>query len=503
MNRQTLSMCGVLCTAVVAGYMATPSQASLSTGCDITVSRLGMSSSGSGDDFGYYGTSAGKRAFSIATTSCNAGTTTCDWIDTHSGASAGKHPTIFGQAYRLLIDNDTGASRFEQIGMSWGKHSFCAVSEPTCAAMVNGSCSSTSCSTLGVGCADTYWADLNATQSDLGPRAQINPWHVLNQASHATYNTPSTAEPSNIRGRLQIKDSDINYNMSLGAPNGGQWDTEQNFAEVIYIDGADEEYENRHNNGSYREVNLSLTNMSGVGTGPSTVNFMEYAITAWRDHAPNVGVKTVTVPDNGRYHVGWNVTEVAENDWLYEYMVFNANASIEGTSFLVPAQPGTTVTGDGFHSPFYHSGDGVFPNSQSNTPWAHSYTEGGAVAWNMVSEGSLSNELGFATGYNFRFHANAPPQFGVAIEIGLENSTSISLNAIGPGEPATGALCIGDTDDNGVVDVDDLVNVIVDWGTDGSANGGDVSDGTGSGPADGIVDVGDIVAVITNWGDCP
>ena len=65
------------------------------------------------------------------------------------------------------------------------------------------------------------------------------------------------------------------------------------------------------------------------------------------------------------------------------------------------------------------------------------------------------------------------------------------------------AECEGDTNGDGDVNVDDLNNIILDWGTDGSANGGDVSDNTGAGDPDGIVDVGDLVAVITAWGDCP
>ena len=43
--------------------------------------------------------------------------------------------------------------------------------------------------------------------------------------------------------------------------------------------------------------------------------------------------------------------------------------------------------------------------------------------------------------------------------------------------------------------VQDLVNVILDWGSDGSANGGDVD-------ASGLVDVNDLVTVIVGWGRC-
>ena len=43
--------------------------------------------------------------------------------------------------------------------------------------------------------------------------------------------------------------------------------------------------------------------------------------------------------------------------------------------------------------------------------------------------------------------------------------------------------------------MDDLTNVILDWGTDGSGHGGDL-DGNG------IVDVDDLTAVILGWGPC-
>ncbi len=51
------------------------------------------------------------------------------------------------------------------------------------------------------------------------------------------------------------------------------------------------------------------------------------------------------------------------------------------------------------------------------------------------------------------------------------------------------------------MDVNDLNNVILDWGTDGSANGGDVTGVVPGSPPDGIVDVNDLIAVIVNWGD--
>ena len=196
---------------------------------DIAVSRLGLTSGGAGaDDFAYYGTSGGIRAFTMASTACNVGTAVAQWVSGNSG----NHPLIAQNMYRYLD------GRFEQIGMSWLKHSFCAVSEGTC-----GPCQGTGCATLGIGCADTYWATLNDTSTG-GPRSQIDPLGSGSGGTHVhPYSQP--AGPTAIKGRLQIHDADIQA--------GGQ-----NFAEVHYITH-DEGFGERFNNASWREVNLNLT----------------------------------------------------------------------------------------------------------------------------------------------------------------------------------------------------------------------------------------------------
>ena len=56
-------------------------------------------------------------------------------------------------------------------------------------------------------------------------------------------------------------------------------------------------------------------------------------------------------------------------------------------------------------------------------------------------------------------------------------------------------ICAADASGDLVVDEDDLSAVLEDWDTDGSANGGDVN-------GDGIVDVNDIVDDIVGWGSC-
>ena len=101
-------------------------------------------------------------AYAFGSTSCNIGTAQLDWY-----AGTSDHPVIPQNAYRIK------GGRFEQIGLSWMKHGFCALQESLC-----GSCTpaGSGCpSLLGVGCSDPYTAGLNGNQGDLGPRFEVNP----------------------------------------------------------------------------------------------------------------------------------------------------------------------------------------------------------------------------------------------------------------------------------------------------------------------------------------
>ena len=62
--------------------------------------------------------------------------------------------------------------RFEQVGMSWLKHGFYALSNELC----DTGCISTNGWHLGVNCADPYSASLNGAHERLAPRYEINPY---------------------------------------------------------------------------------------------------------------------------------------------------------------------------------------------------------------------------------------------------------------------------------------------------------------------------------------
>jgi hypothetical protein len=437
-------------------------------GPDVLASRLGMNSSGSGDDFHYYGSSGGIRAFSISSTSCNEGEVPAEWVDTSPNA---RNPVIAQNLYRL--NND----RFEQIGMAWCKHSFCAVSEPTCTS----NCQSTSCDTLGVGCADTYWATLNGSQSGIGPRWHINPQGMGPGGVHNDiYNSPTGG--STIGGRLQVHDTDI-------IP-GSRY-----FAEIQYATH-DEDLFDRFNNASFREVNVSLTSISGVGQGQGTVQRGVSAIMAWEQINPDVTtVQFEDVPGEGRFDLAYLVTDNEDGTWTYEYALHNLNSHKAAGSFNVPMGDGAVVSSTGFHDVDYHSGDGIDYVTFDGTDWPET-VGANSCSWATTphSVDDNSNALRWGTLYNYRITCNAPPVAGT-VDVGLYRffiNPSVSVAALVPGDVT--APCLTDLDDSGATDVDDLLTMLGAWGTDGA--GADVAV-----PFD-LVDVNDLLALLAAWGDC-
>lgn len=466
-----------LSTGVSAGLAIVISHIALSMpalagdiGPDVAVSRLGLNSSGSGDDFVYYGEVSGVLAFSAASTSCNVGDEPAEWIDQPVDA---RNPVIAQNLYRL---HD---GKFEQIGMSWLKHSFCAVNEFTC-----GSCQTTSCNTLGVGCADTYWATLNGSLSQIGPRYEINPQGQGGGGVHDDiYPAPSGPDP--IRGRLQVNENDI-------------VDDAQYVYEIHYVTH-DESLDRRWNNASWREVNVSglpSPNISGVQPGQSSVNFQEPGIMAWAEMDPEVTIVSFEdVPGEGRFHLGYKVTDNGNGTWTYEYALHNMNSHRGAKSFSVPVPDGVDVSEIGFHDVSYHSGDGLNGENIDGTDWAVE-TSGDAITWSTPGEKQQPNGNGLRWGslYNFRFTATAGPD-DAEINIGLwrpGTPASVDVNAVGPAGPVACAADVAG--DDGQVGVSDLLALLGAWGTDGA--GSDLA-----APAD-VVNVADLLEMLGQWGPC-
>jgi hypothetical protein len=230
-------------TALTSGYLLSQSNAIATpprTGSNNGAGRGGVAAVGNDvivgaiPDVMKWGASGGIAAYSFGSTSCNIGTVQLEWSD-----STNQHPVIPQNLYRLKN------GRFEQIGMSWVKHGFCALQGTLCGACqpAGGGCPHW----LGIGCSDPYDANLNGSTGGLGPRSQVN-------ASTGFFPYPFTAPndgtPTVLKRRCQVPNADLDPAQNAGAVY---------YAECQYVHPDDAADNNDNNNASYRKVNVGTS----------------------------------------------------------------------------------------------------------------------------------------------------------------------------------------------------------------------------------------------------
>ena len=397
-----LSFCAVALTFGIADAQVGP---------DVTVSNTG--------NIATYGTVGGITGYAASTTSCNRGDMVAEWI-----ANTNQHPLIGQQMYRLMD------GRFEQIGMNWLKHSFCAVNENSC-----GNCQDTPCDTLGIGCADTYSTGLNGAQADLGPRSDVQPYTADYQFPFPTQGQTGDA----IYKRLQIAVNDLDPASNPGA---------QYFNEIVYITTDELDWGNQNNNTSYREVVVGADTPQGYDLGYTGPTVEEgTALDAWQSADPGVGINVIDVPNDGRIHLGFKATSLAGNLWHYEYVLYNKNSNRGAQSFSVPVPPGVALTNIEFHDVDYHSGE-----PYSGTDWSATQANG-LLTWETqtFAQNPNANALRWATAYTFRFDADAQPQ-DVNSVVGLfvpGTPSSMTIPTIGPESAVVSADFVGSPTEGG------------------------------------------------------
>ena len=385
-----------------------------------------------------YTATGGLDAMSIGTTSCNVGTANVMW----NALPSNTHPVIGGQLYRFK--SVSGSGRFEQIGLSWLKHGFTALTNSDCCA-----CSGQGGTVLGVGCSDPYTAARNGGQnSNMGPRWQINAHTGVYPAAN-TYH-PATGNA----GRIEIPTAELEVSSA----------TVKFFGESQYVTQDDATIGNQNNNASYIGVNVTggPTEFTFAYTG--TTQRAISAIRAWPLQETGVTLTDVQVPGDGLFVVGSKATSLGGGIWHYEYAVYNMNSDRNGGAFTVPVPSSATVTNIGFHGVTYRYGDGQGGTSSASasfasTSWAGAKI-GNAVSWSCETQtaNSSANAIRWGTTYNFRFDADvAPAAANDNVVVGLwkaatAGSPPTSMNALGtvpgcsPGtnitsQPAAAVIC--------------------------------------------------------------
>lgn len=323
----------------------------------------------------------------IGTWSCNAGDEPIRWE-----AENNHHPVIAQNLYRLKD------GRFEQIGLSWLKHGFFALSYNLCF----DDCQETDGRSLGVHCADPYSGDTNGDVFYLGPRSLVN-------ATTGEFPYPYEDPDGRKRDRrLMVQRSDLDPDFNAGALY---------FAEGQYVTPDDAAAGNGLNNASYRAAVVSRRGRHikvNIDKTQGTVETLP-AVYAWRQIDPGVIVRPVDVPGDGRYFVASRVTDLGNGTSHYEYAVFNLNSHRSGASFEIPVPEGVSVTNVGFHDIEYRGGEGEAGGTYSGEDW-RATRSASAIRWETESfdVNVNANALRFSTMYNFRFDADRAPTSGNA-----------------------------------------------------------------------------------------
>ncbi len=356
-----------------------------------------------------HGAVGGITAFSVGTTSCNIGTCWLTWV-----SSTNQHPVIAQNMFRLKND------RFEQIGQSWLKHGFEALSQTFCSA----SCMhSGTPERLGVQCSDPYSAATNGVQTQLGPKFEVNGF-----TGAFPYPPSNQTTGDAIYKRLQVHNVDLDPAQNAGASY---------FAEAQYVTPDDAAAGNGGNNASYRPLTVSGTTSFDITLAGTTVQ-TKPAIEAWKAANAAVTLTQAQIPGDGQFYVASLATNLAGPTWHYEFAVHNLDAHQSAGAFSVPIPPGATITNLGFHDVDYHSGE-----PYSGTDWTA--TVGGdppTVSWvtTPFATNPNANALRFGTLYNFRFDANVPPAT-TSVFLGLFRPGPVSTLAVAAVTPR---LCDGD-----------------------------------------------------------
>jgi len=372
-----------------------------------------------------FGRVADVVGLSVTTTSLNIGTADLQWF----AVPEENHPFIAMNLYRMMDD------RFEQIGQSWVKHGFFAVSGTDCGEPCTYEPGHGPGDWLGVGCSDTYGAGLNANRMYLGPRYEINPWTGAWTYAGSHFTQPDTHD--DVSHRLQIHDADLDPALNPGASY---------FVEGYYVILDDV---NVMNSAGWKPVTVSGSpggtwtfGMTGAETPPAT----GFAIDAWTG-----ATQTLFAEDNppiefvspdGRSILAGKATDVGGSFWQYEYALLNVDMDRQVGSFRVPIPPGGVVQNVGFHAVHHHDESVNAPGGVpiDNSAWASAVTSG-AVTWSTTG-----NPLRWGTLYNFRFEVNSPPASEVSITLGLfKPGTPSDLTAPTLGPSGTEPDCNGNT----------------------------------------------------------
>lgn len=386
---------------------------------------------------------SGRVAFGVTSGDCNVGNVNV----LVEPLPSIRHRLIEANLYRLSAVS--GATRLEQIGQSWLKHTFAGNEENLCGY----GCRSEAPGgpfDYKPGCADTY-VTIQFTPCALGPRSAVHPFTAAmpggaslgpGGSCHNNYPANNHIGHSHVIGdpfgydgvehRLQVLDQDLTPALNPGA---------QYFVEVAYLTPDEFLFHNgnQNNNVSHREFSVSGPDGEGVFTLTplhSTVTESP-AIDAWLGATQRL-IEPYPLSD-GRAFLAYQVTDLGNGTWHYEYMIYNMNLDASVGSLRIPIPVNAHVENIGFHAPLAHAPEANAENYATD-PWpAERVGPNLTFAAEPYGVDPLANAIRYGTSYNFRYDADSPPMAATA-NVGIfKTGASFTVPILAPSAPVPAA----------------------------------------------------------------
>jgi hypothetical protein len=388
---------------------AEPAPAPVFIGGTLDVSLGGLADIQQVAHVGTYPT--GRTAAAMSTTSCNVGTVDVPWL----APMQENHPVIHSALYRLLD------GRLEQLGVSWMKHGFYALSLSDCTPCQHPSGGDF----LGVGCSDTYDVFNNSDRNFLGPRSEVNAytgtWECT--GSHFAGGQPDCVQRhfGTVHGpldhRLGANDADL-------ANPGATY-----YYEACYVVPGDQ---NLGNNWGHRRCTMVWTGSVWAFLTPASGNPLVAgpALAGWDATATSVNV----APGDGQVLLSGTATPRGDGTYHYEYALMNLNSDRQIRSFSVPVRGVANISGIGFHD----------NDPDAANDWQVT-ADGHTITWQTetYAQNPNANALVFGYLYNFRFDADAPPA-ALGVTLGLFKPGAGASVVATTAAPAASVAAVGD-----------------------------------------------------------
>ena len=407
---------GALCAAPVLA------QANAVPGTDIQIYDI--------TDIAYYGRQGaaypnGEAGFMIGHSHCNRGTVNVPWVANSGGVMVDTYPKI-----SFLLARESGGRMVQVSGQGHSKHSMVPFNFSTGPCMP---CTTTGGAFFFVGCSDTYGSGTNASQYNLGPNHEINPWlgtwNSLGSyfdagdpvvAGAAATDRVRSLTSSMVSAFGSVKNRIVVREQELVA--GAQY-----YAQTqLVIVG--EPVGNRGNNQCNRPVNITGTG-AGWSCTASGASAFGSVLTRWTGANWDLAGNGV---DDGRFLVASKITSPATGSWHYEYAVQNVDNSRAGATIRVPLDAAATITGVGFRD--------VDGNALNDWTWTRTATE-------LVFSAPAGNALEWNTFYNVWFDCSVAPGYGVVkidqARVGPGALTVDVLSEVPGGQPVARKESVG------------------------------------------------------------